>query len=70
MEKSKYEVAKEILDNFDIPYLAKQKFGSVGNGKTLDGENTYKLKNTEQAEEALEWYLKQLEKVLSVFNKS
>ena len=56
--KSKYEIAKQILDNFKIGTISIRQF---------QNEN---LSETEKVEKALEWYLKQYKKVLKTFNDS
>ena len=58
MEKSKYEVAKEILDHFRIGPVAIRK---------IQNQN---LSESEQAEKALEWYLEQYKKVLRAMDNS
>ena len=55
--KSKYEVAVEILNKFGAVSKAINEYGS---GK--------KINNTQELEQALEWYLKQLKKVLSTLD--
>jgi len=56
--KSKYEIAKEIIDNFKIGSIAIEKF---------QNEN---LSKSEHIEKALEWYLEQYKKTLRVLNDS
>jgi len=58
MGKSKYEVAKEILDHFRIGQAAFRKFQNQN------------LSESELTEKALEWYLEQYKKVLKAMDES
>ena len=57
MEKSKYEVAKEILSSFNAV------------AASVEAAKDAKTK-TEKVEKALDWYLKQYKKILKTMNEN
>ena len=57
-QKSKYEVAQDIIDKFNIGNIALGKFQNQN------------LSESELTEKALEWYLEQYKKVLDTMDNS
>jgi len=64
MEKSKYEIALEIADKFELVKQCK-----LANGWEVSPSGKIRTKDIENVDKALDEFLKRFEKILSTLNK-